>query len=212
MNYLELKIDEYLNLSVQINWIVILVFIPIIFTILLIKIINNKNKHWEIDEAELGIGNQKLKLKVNNNDIQIAYKIWAELSTRKLGVKIDTEKDVIVEVYNSWYQFFGIVRELIKNIPVSKINQKTTKQIIQLSIDILNKSVRPHLTQWQAIFRKWYEEEYKKESKKYLSPQQIQKKFSQYEELVNGMLEVNKNLVCYCELMQKIVMKDNNKS
>jgi len=61
---------------------------------------------FEIDEAEIGIGSQKIKIKPSNEDLQIAYKLWVELSTRKIGIKIDEEHDVIIEVYNSWYEFF----------------------------------------------------------------------------------------------------------
>jgi hypothetical protein len=49
--------------------------------------------NFEINEAELGIGNQKLKIKPSYDDIQIAYKLWVELSTRKIGLPIDLEHD-----------------------------------------------------------------------------------------------------------------------
>jgi len=71
-------------------------------------------KAFSIDEAEIGIGHQKIKLVPNEQDIQIAYKLWVELSTRKIGLEIDYEYDLIYEVYRSWYSFFSIARELIK--------------------------------------------------------------------------------------------------
>lgn len=74
-------------------------------------------KNIEIDSAEIGIQGQKITIKPNYINIEIAYKIWVELSTRKVGLPIDFENDVIVEVYKSWYQFFGITRELIKALP-----------------------------------------------------------------------------------------------
>ena len=67
----------------------------------------------EIDSAEIGIQGQKIKIKPNYTNIDIAYKIWVELNTRKIGLAIDFDNDVIVEIYKSWYQFFGITREFM---------------------------------------------------------------------------------------------------
>lgn len=70
----------------------------------------------------------KVKIAPNYQDMQIAYKLWIELSTRKIGLKIDLNNDVIIEIYNSWFEFFKITRELIKEIPISKIqNNDNTK-------------------------------------------------------------------------------------
>lgn len=48
-----------------------------------------RRKEFELDEAEIGIGQQKIKIKPNVLDMQIAYKLWVEISTRKIGLKID---------------------------------------------------------------------------------------------------------------------------
>lgn len=88
--------------------------------------------NFEIDGAELGLGDSKLSFKPNNTDRQIAYSIWVELSTRKIGLPIDVEHDVISEVYDSWYSFFGVTRELIKSIPISKVRGDSTGKIIRL--------------------------------------------------------------------------------
>ena len=69
---------------------------------------------FEIESAELGLKGQKIILRPNNTDRQIAYKIWIELSTRKIGLDIELEDDVIVEIYNSWHEFFSVTRSLIK--------------------------------------------------------------------------------------------------
>ena len=125
------------------------------------------------------------------------------MSTRKIGLKIDLENDTIEEIYNSWYQFFGITRELIKNIPVSKLNRQATREIAQVSIDILNQVLRPHLTQWQARFRKWYQQEINEEKTACLSPQDIQKNFPKYKELTEDLIKINKNLTLYSNKMKE---------
>jgi hypothetical protein len=162
-------------------------------------------KSIEIDQVELGIGDQKITIKPNLIDMQIAYKLWVEISTRKIGLPIDYENDVIVEVYNSWYEFFKITRELIKEIPISKIkDSEDTQKLVTIAIDVLNQGLRPHLTQWQAKFRKWYGAELEKNTDKNISPQQIQRKYKGYKTLISDMELVNKQLINYRVILERI--------
>lgn len=158
----------------------------------------------EIDEAEIGVGNSKLKLKPNIADRQVAYQIWVELSTRKIGLPIDLDHDVIDEIYSSWYQFFSVTRDLIKAVPVSKVADPSTRAIIRLSIDVLNEGLRPHLTLWQARFRSWFEQQLKTASV-YEEPQDIQKRFPKYSELTSDLIAVNAKLIAYRQTMHKLV-------
>ncbi len=161
---------------------------------------------FEINEAEIGIGNAKVKIKPNDQDLQIAYQLWVELSTRKIGLPIDKDHDVIVEVYDSWYAFFKIARELVQAIPVRKIRSNpSTKIIIELAFKILNEALRLHLTQWQARFRKWYEIEKAKDTNNTLTPQQLQKQFPDHKALENDMLRVNQILIAYKTLLEKLI-------
>jgi len=167
---------------------------------------------FEIDQAEIGVGSSKFSFRPNLTDRQVGYAIWVELSTRKIGLPIDLEHDVISEIYSSWYEFFSVTRELIKDIPVSKVKQKSTQAIIKLSIEVLNEGLRPHLTRWQARFRQWYE----RETKRYeassgievIDPQKIQSQFPMYEALSQDMLKVNQSLIKYRNKMRQLVIKD----
>ena len=158
---------------------------------------------FEIDGAELGFGDHKISFKPNDTDRQIAYSIWVELSTRKIGLPIEIEDDVIAEVYDSWYSFFAVTRELIKDIPVSKVRGDSTGKIIDLSIEVLNEGLRPHLTKWQARFRHWYEAQLEK--KEDVSPQDLQKKFPEYDTLCSDLLAVNNRLIKYRMKMIELV-------
>lgn len=164
-----------------------------------------KLRDFEIDEAEFGIGDHKVKLKPNVIDKQIAYRIWVELSTRKIGLPIDLEDDVISDIYDSWYSFFSVTRELIKDVPVSRFQRKDTEKIIRLSIDVLNVGLRPHLTKWQARYRKWYETELGKNESVDLEPQQIQKEYPHIEQLEADLLLVNKRLIGYRAKMYELI-------
>jgi hypothetical protein len=151
-------------------------------------------RRFEIDEAQFGLGEQKITLRPNDTDRQIAYKVWVELSTRKIGLPIDLDDDVISEVYESWYNFFSVTRELIKDVPVSKFRRRDTEKIIRLSIEVLNSGIRPHLTKWQARFRRWYERALDAEARLDLAPQDVQKDFPAYESLKDDLMRVTNNL------------------
>src|ERR1700682_18198 len=69
---------------------------------------------YELVKLNVQLGNVgSVELRPNNEDVQIAHRIWTELMTRKAAQPIDIEHDVIVEIYDSWYALFGRIRQLI---------------------------------------------------------------------------------------------------
>jgi len=91
-----------------------------------------------------------------------------------------------------------------KEIPISKIKRKHTQIITTLSIDVLNLGIRPHLTTWQAKFRRWYTIAEKKAPNE--SPQEIQKRYEYYDELADDMKLVNERLIVYRDKLRELVM------
>jgi hypothetical protein len=211
MDLIKVFLDKDFNVLFQLNKFLILLMIVLSVILFLIfrkkKTINSQV--YEIDEAVLGIGDQKIKIRPNFEDAQIAYKLWVELSTRKIGLSIDIENDVIDEVYDSWYEFFKITRELIKEIPIHKIKSKdSTKRLLDIAINVLNDGLRPHLTKWHAKFQKWYRIECEKPENINVTPQELQKKFTDFDVLIEDMKGVNHNLIKYREYMKKIALDD----
>lgn len=207
-NLIELTLDDTLNFQLHADSLVVGGLGVILAAIFLSRLIGVPRRFWktfEINEAEFGLGDQKIKLSPNVTDQQIAYKIWVELSTRKIGIPIDTTNDVISEIYDSWFNFFSVTRELIKDVPVQKFRRKDTEQIVRLSIEVLNQGIRPHLTLWQARFRRWYENQLKLEANADVHPQDIQRKFPQFPDLERDLLEVNQRLINYREKMYEII-------
>lgn len=202
MNLFEVGFENWYTLSIKMNLIVIGLFIAVV-VLMKRKIWDKKGTSIDIDECELGIGNSKIKIKPNDKDREIAYKLWVELCTRKIGIRFEEDKDVITEVYNSWYTFFGIARDLIKELPPSHINKNS--ELIDLTEKVLNIGLRPHLTTYQAKFRKWYEKENQKSEE---APQEIQKKYSDYTELVADLLQTNDRMIAYKEILRKIAFKE----
>lgn len=168
-----------------------------------------KNKKFPLVEMDIEIsGSPKVKFKVKRDDsnIYIANRIFIELVTRKAALAIDEEQDVIVEVYDSWYKLFGIIRDEIKNVPGHYLQSHyPTTELLGLTTKILNEGLRPHLTKYQAKFRKWYTKELENESNKNLNPQEIQQNYESYSELIKDMKMVNLTIINYSEQLDKLI-------
>ena len=205
---LRVVIADDFGLTIQVDPIVWLIILAaVVIAVIAYRMVRHRffDREFELDEAEFGLGEQKFVLRPNDLDRQIAYSIWVEVSTRKIGLPIDLEHDVIAEIYDSWYSFFGVTRELVKDIPISKVRRPSTQKIINLSIDVLNQRLRPHLTTWQARFRRWYERELASDPNAELHPQDVQRKFRDYDELVSDLREVNGKLIAYRRKLHELV-------
>ena len=138
MNIFDFSFDNWYTLVLKLNWLAVILIILAIFVIVYLwnKCIKYAvNKSLMVDEVLLGIGNSQVKLKYNKKDQEIAYKLWVELSTRKIGLDFDSENDVIFEVYDSWYDFFTTARELMEEIPAERL--KYSSELIELTEAVL---------------------------------------------------------------------------
>lgn len=187
----------------KVNYFAVLLLIVVIWLIaFLLKYFHRffTNHSIEINEVSLGIGNgNSVKLVYNKKEKEIAYKLWVELSTRKIGLLFEEENDVITEVYDSWYEFFKVARQLMKEIPVN--NKKDVIRLTELTERILNEGLRPHLTKYQARFRKWYEKAIEKDDR---APQEIQKGFELYSELIDDLKTTNNKMIEYKKVLLEI--------
>lgn len=186
------------------------ILITAIIIILIIIIRKQKNKKitkFNPVEMEVNIGNCKTKFEIirNSENLYIANRIYIELITRKAALEVDPEQDVIDEVYESWYKLFTVIRDEIKSIPGEYLENKyeQSNQLIELTAKILNDGLRPHLTKYQAEFRKWFKNQ--QEERKNESPQKIQKEYPKFNELIADMKNVNKILYSYAEELRKFI-------
>ena len=204
-NILHVWLSDYLTLHIEIGALV--TFITL-FAILLI-LINTSfglNPFLKVVELNINLGAiGNVKIKPNHEVKQIAHKAWSELATRKAGLYYDREHDVVVEVYNSWYQLFSEIRSLIKEIPATHLKQDDTKKLANLLVDALNKGMRPHLTKWQAKFRRWYDAEIVKDYNAEKTPQEIQQQYPLYDEMLRELIIINHQLVAYTIEIKKLV-------
>ncbi|MGY3927463.1 hypothetical protein [Aeromonas simiae] len=203
-------INSTLKINIPIPLSIIAAFILLI---LLFKVIQPVLKNYKADEIiikEPFTGTQ-IKIKPSIEDKKIAHKIWTELVTRKAALPFQRDKDVIIEVYDSWHTLFQCVREQIAALPVEKLSgkeKKDTENLIDISMMVLNDGLRPHLTEWQAKYRSWYKVEKEKEYNKSASPQDIQKTYVYYEQLVSDVENVNRKLQLFADELKKFVRSD----
>ncbi|RKE04064.1 hypothetical protein [Marinifilum flexuosum] len=190
-------------------WVLLIVIILIFIVTYLIKRYRNNSvieKNLKPVKLKYSLGGTEVEYEITRNykNIEIAHRIYIELITRKAALEIEEDKDVIVEVYNSWYSLFNITRDELKSIDgvLIKDNNKSN-ELVGLLTDILNKGLRPHLTEYQAKFRKWYNEQIEIDNSS--SPQEIQANYEDFTPLMNSMKQVNTNLMDYSKQLKKII-------
>lgn len=161
-------------------------------------------QRYEVVEADISLGGMgRLTLRPSNLETQIAHKAWVELATRKVAVPFDEQNDLIVEIYDSWYELFREMRSLTKEIPAHRVRtNENTSKLVSLLVDSLNKGLRPHLTQWQGRFRRWYSHAVKVDPSR--PPQEIQRQYPEYNKLASDLKRVNNELREYTEFIRRI--------
>lgn len=199
------------SITLSSSWLVLCVVVIIIFLLIIVKwfLLKNSKLRWQTLEIEIS-GTPKATFKVERNyeNLYIANRIYIELITRKAAIPLDEENDIIEEVYDSWYKLFNIIREEIKSVPGKYLHDHdATQSLIGLTRTILNEGLRPHLTKYHAKYRKWLKENIDKPENANKTPQEIQKKYSEYNELVKSMKEVNKLLIDYSIELDKLIRK-----
>lgn len=216
MEYNKLEIIEFFfnkengTFSLTMNlWVLLLLITTIIIIQYLIKLYKKKSvieKDIQPVKLKYSLAGAEVEYEISRNyqNIEIAHRIYIELITRKAAIEIEEDKDVIVEIYNSWYSLFQVTRNELKSIDGKLIkDNNTSSQLVKLLTDILNKGLRPHLTEYQAKFRKWYSEQL--ENDKSSSPQEIQSKYEEIGPLMTSMKTVNHTLIEYSKQLKKII-------
>lgn len=159
----------------------------------------------EIADATVTIGSASVTLKRDGIVREIAYKIMIELKTRKIGLEFEERKDVISEVYDSWYSAFGTIRGIIEEIPANRLDD--ARQLVDVTMNVLNIGLRPHLTKWPAKYRAWYKNELEDENNKGKAPQEIQKIYCEYATLISEMRDTTAIMQIYISELEKIAYK-----
>ena len=207
---------EDCTFSLTLNILILLTGVLFYFLVRYIikRYIKSNKIHNEVFPVKLKytFAGTEVEYSINRNfqNIEIAHRMYVELITRKAAIPID-ENDVIVEVYNSWYTLFQTTRDELKKLSGEMLlDNQVSKDLIKLLSDILNKGLRPHLTEHQAKFRKWYNLAITSEDNKGKTPQKIQSEYDDYDNLFKSMKSVNELLIEYSKRLDEIVNGNKN--
>ncbi|MFG3602531.1 hypothetical protein [Micromonospora chersina] len=165
-----------------------------------------RGARWRLTKVNFrfaGLG--QVEICPNNDVAQIAHTAWVELRSRKAAIPFDPDHDVIVEMYNSWYDLFRALRELAKTVPPDAMRAGESAPLLaEILLKALNDGLRPHLTCWQAKFRRWYDAKLADPAMASMSPQEIQRLFPEYEALVADLVVVSMGMSQFTEELRKI--------
>ena len=163
-----------------------------------------RRKKYKISTVSLNLpfllGN--ITYEATSQDRVVAWKMYTQLKTRKAALIFDEDNDVIADIYASLYELFPISRDLLMNLPLGEIER--SNGIADLVFRVQNIGIRPHLTKWQADFHKWWGNAIKDEHNKNKRPQDIQKDYPQYKDLIADLKSMNLELDKYAEDLLRI--------
>lgn len=158
---------------------------------------------WKVSEISPTFFGTTWKIVRDSQTAQLAHEAYVELITRKAGLAFDENHDVIVEVYDSWHQLFGEIRRLARRLDADSIARNADlRRLHDLLVDVLNRGLRPHLTEWQAKFRRWYANE--ASNRPGDSPQAIQRDYPEYSQLAASLRQANELLIALAQDLRRL--------
>lgn len=189
---------EWGGIDVHVGWVLVVLLVVLVISIPIIKRKLRKGK-WAANKVKLAFPNLfEMEICPDHETASVAYQAWVEIRTRKVGLRFDPDHDVIAEVYNSWYQLFQVLRDLTKTIGVQHLKEcEETQKLVTVLMRVMNDGLRPHLTQWQAKYRRWWEAALKNPDNENKTPQEIQREYPHYDELVEDLKSLNKDFVAF---------------
>jgi hypothetical protein len=125
-------------------------------------------------------------------DRVVAWKLYVQLTTRKAALPFDEDFDLISEVYDSLFAIFAVTRKLLLGLPPHEFEREGG--VAPLLLRVINDGLRPHLTRWQADFRMWWDGALAATTTQGKSPQEVQRMYPQYSELVTDLKRTNTEL------------------
>lgn len=185
-----------------------IVFVALIALLVIAGAVGRRrSKGWKVTSADFTFAGCATVTMCPTDDVaRLAHQAWIEITTRKASIPFDDDNDLIVEVYNSWYALFKALRDLSKGVPIRKGMRKDSDEskLVEILTGALNVGLRPHLTKWQARFRRWYDAALADSSNSSRAPQDIQRDFPQYGELVADLRNVNDGMSVFAESLRSL--------
>lgn len=187
-------------------WLVVGVLVVVAISWLLPWARRRRLKGFRTKSVKLTFKGAEWEICPDTETRRVAHQAWVEIKSRKVGQPFEEEFDVIVEVHKSWYMLFGVLRDLAKTIPADRLQDcDDARNVVALLMKSLNEGLRPHLTKWQAKFRRWYDSAFANKDNEGKSPQEIQRLYPEYAELVADLRKASDEFVKFADSLEKIV-------
>ena len=149
-----------------------------------------------------GLGN--VVYETTDKDRVLAWKMFVQLKTRKAALPFDESNDLVANVYDSLHGLFSITRELLSEAcPRNGDRQRTISDYV---LRVVNDGIRPHLTQWHPVFRSWWENAIDRPENRDRRPQELQRDFPEYDDLLADLKQMNTELARYADELLAIVV------
>lgn len=142
-------------------------------------------------------------LSVAKNDRAVAWKIYSQLNSRVAAVEFNPDYDSALNVHQSLYKMFEIIRDEVANIPLEKIQRDDSDDTVKFYLAIMNDGLRPHLSKWHIPLSKWVENEQKNHPER--SILEIERQFPQRKELLDSLKAMNERMQVYSTKLLEIV-------
>ena len=152
------------------------------------------SRKWRVVEVRPTFFGTTWRIERDRETARLAHEAYVELITRKAALEFEERDDVLTEIYDSWYALFGEIRRLTRQLDAEDIARNADlRRLHDLLVAVLNEGLRPHLTRWHARFRRWYTAE--ADGHPEASPQEIQRAYPEYDELVASLRVANQLLI-----------------
>lgn len=168
-------------------------------------------RRFQSESVSIGLpfGLGSATYKTTPQDRVVAWKLYVQLVTRKAALPFDEQYDLISDVYDSLFELFQITRDLLLELPLREFQR--TEGVASLLIRVLNDGVRPHLTRWQADFRKWLKDTEASPDSSGMTPQELQQQYPRYAELVSDLKRTNTELSKFTDELRDIARSTKRK-
>lgn len=180
--------------------------VGVVLVLIVLAIIRKRRFRQKSMTINIPFGLGSIVYESSAEDRILAWKMYVQLSTRKAALLFDDTHDVIAEVYASLYELFAVTRELLSVTPLADVERP--KGVANLILRTLNDGLRPHLTRWNSSYRRWWEQQLADNENVKRTPQEIQRGYPLFKELVHDLKRTNIELTRFSDELLAIARAD----
>jgi hypothetical protein len=127
-----------------------------------------------------------------------AWSLYVELVTRITVQSLEADQGLLREALNSLHSMFAITRQILREAG-SEVGI-SSKSVGGIAIAVLNKGLRPFLSQWHPLLQTW-----EAQKPPTTSPKDHEKKWSLEPQMRQELLLLGKELEQYANALAEIV-------